>query len=71
MYELQVDFVFYDDELVVMVFGIVQWVFSVVIVDVEHVGGTTVGSIWGVVGGGSTGVGGGGSTGVGGGTGVG
>ena len=39
MYELQVDFVFYDDELVVMVFGIVRWVFSIVIVDVEHVGG--------------------------------
>ena len=39
MYELQVDLVFYNDELVVMVFGIVGWVFSIVIVDVEHVGG--------------------------------
>ena len=38
MYELQVDFVFYDDELVVMVFGIVGRVFSIV-VDIEHVGG--------------------------------
>ena len=49
---------FYNDKLVVMVFGIVRQVFSVVIVDVECVGGTTVGLIWGVVGGGSTGVGG-------------
>ena len=31
--------VFYNDELVVMVFGIVRQVFSIVIVDVECVGG--------------------------------
>ena len=39
MYELQVNFVFYDEELVVMVFGIFGQVFSIVIVGVEHVGG--------------------------------
>ena len=39
MYELQVDFVFYDEELVLMAFGIVGQVFSIVIVDIEHVGG--------------------------------
>ena len=37
MYELQVNLVFYD-ELVVMVFGS-RAVFSIVVVDVEHVGG--------------------------------
>ena len=39
MYELQVDLVFYDDELVVMVFDIVRWIFSIVVVDIELVGG--------------------------------
>ena len=39
MYELQVNFVFYDDELVVMVFGIVRQVFSIVVVGIENVGG--------------------------------
>ena len=37
MYELQVDF--YNEELVVMVFGIVTWIFSIVVVNVECVWG--------------------------------
>ena len=39
MYKLQVNFVFYNDDLVVIVFGTVRQVFSVVVVDVEHMGG--------------------------------
>ena len=39
MYELQVDLVFYDDDVVVMVFGTVRQVFSIVIMDIELVGG--------------------------------
>ena len=38
MYELQVDLVFYNDKVMV-VFGTVGQVFSIVIVDIEHVGG--------------------------------